>query len=558
MLKLSAICVATLILLQTPNSVAQSAPVAATAQSLSEQLDASIGANYKAGDPGVTVLIAKNGKPLLRKAYGMANIDKKEPLSANMSLRLGSITKQFTAVGILMLAEEGKLALSDDIGKHLPDFPAKGKKITIEHLLTHTSGIPSYTGKPSFVENIGKDMTVQQMIDTFKNDPLEFDPGTRYAYNNSGYFLLGAIIEKLSGQSYAKFVERRFFVPLKMTQSAYEGFERGPAKRAAGHKRGEKGFTAADAISMTQPYAAGALVSTVDDLNRWDQAISAGKLLKPASWKRAFTPYLLANGTSTDYGYGWAIGKLQGSPMVSHGGGINGFSTFALRLPKEKLFVTVLGNTETGNVAPGMVAFKAAALALGKPYPVYKAITLDEKALEAYTGVYKIDDKNTRMVRRDKDKLVMQRSGGGLVPLLAHSPTGFYVDKALTSIEFVRDAGGAVVQMNVDGGGNVAVHPRIGPLPVDRVEIKVSAKVLDSYVGRYQLAPNFVMEVSRDGEKFSVQATNQPKFELFATSETEFFMKAVDAQVKFTQNADGSHLLVLNQGGRTMPAALIK
>lgn len=562
MLKPSAVFVATLILLQTPYIAAQEAPVAAAAaeQSLAERFDAVIGANYKATDPGITVLVAREGKPLLRKAYGMANLEKKQAMTPEMSLRLGSITKQFTAVSILMLAEEGKLSVQDDITRHLPDYPTKGKKITIEHLLTHTSGIVSYTSKPGFMAAMNTDLTVAQMIDSFKNDALEFEPGTRYAYNNSGYFLLGAIIEKLSGVSYAKFVEQRIFIPLGMTQTAYEGYERTAPLRAAGYSKKGDHFEPAAPLSMALPYAAGSLVSTVDDLNRWDQAIAQGKLLKPASWKMAFTPYTLADGKSTNYGYGWAIGNLKGSPMISHGGGINGFSTYALSLPQEKMYVAVLGNTDSGNVAPEVMAIKAAALAIGKPYAEYKEITLDAKALAAFSGVYGGPGPETRTIRVDNGRLSMARSGGNPTLLRAHSENGFFVGKSLITADFARDASGAVTQLTVYREGNPTVYPRTGDasaLP-SRVEVKVAPAVLDSYVGKYQLAPNFIIEVRREGEKFIAQATNQPPFELFATSDTNFFVKVVDAQVNFTRNPDGSHVLVLNQGGRTMPAPLVK
>lgn len=556
--KLSDICIATLILLQTPFCAAQSAPVAATEQALAARLDAVVGAFYKPTDPGITILVAKDGKPLLRKAYGMATVDKKQAMTADHALRLGSITKQFTATAILMLAEEGKLAVSDDITKHLPDYPTRGKKITIEHLLTHTSGIVSYTSKPDFQTTEQKDFTVAQMIDRFKNDPLEFEPGSRYAYNNSGYFLLGAIIEKASGMPYAKFVEQRIFVPLGMDHTAYEGYERNAGPRAEGHQRGEKGgFAPSRPLSMTQPYAAGSLVSTVDDLNRWDQAISSGKLLKAASWRQAFTPYKLASGASTDYGYGWQAVNLHGSPLIAHGGGINGFSTYAMRLPQEHVYVAVLGNTESGSVDTAQVATRAAAIAIGKPFVDYQPVATDPAALDAFTGVYTQDENTVRTVRRDGDKLVMQRAGRGALPLLAYAPNGFYVDKTLIHVEFARDEKGAV-RMTLSQNGFATVSQRTGPLPAGPVEVKLAAEVLDRYVGRYQLAPGFVIEISRDGDKFMAQATNQSKIELFATSDTAFFMKVVDAKVSFTKNPDGGHTLVLNQNGRTMPAPLIK
>jgi D-alanyl-D-alanine carboxypeptidase len=311
-------------------------------------------------------------------------------------------------------------------------------------------------------------------------------------------------------------------------------------------------------LSMTQPYAAGSLVSTVDDLNRWDQAISSGKLLKASSWQQAFTPYRLASGTSTDYGYGWQAVKLHGSPVIAHGGGINGFSTYAIRLPQEHVYVVVLGNTESGNVDTAQVATRAAAIAIGKPFVDYKPVAIDPAALDAFTGVYTQDENTVRTVRRDGDKLVIQRAGRGILPLLAYSPNGFYVDKSLIRVEFTHDDKGAVQQMTLSQNGFDMVSRRTAALPADPVEVKLAADVLDRYVGRYQLAPGFVIEISRDGDKFMAQATNQPKIELFATSETAFFMKVVDAKVGFTRNPDGSHTLVLNQNGRAMPAPLIK
>lgn len=162
------------------------------------------------------MIVTQDGKPILRKAYGLANLETKAEMTAEMVLRLGSITKQYTAVGIMILVDQGKLTINDEITKHLPDYPTQGKKITIENLLTHTSGIKGYTSMPAFRSIMHTDMTVAAMIDFFKNEPFEFEPGTRYTYRNSGYFLLGAIIEKISGKSYADFVAQQIFEPLGM------------------------------------------------------------------------------------------------------------------------------------------------------------------------------------------------------------------------------------------------------------------------------------------------------------------------------------------------------
>jgi len=551
--KLSAVCVAVLVLLGAPAVHAQEAAKSAqAAPSLEARLDALVGASYKPNEPGATVIVVKDGKTLLRKAYGIADTKGMKPMEAGMVLRLGSITKQFTAVGILMLAEEGKLALTDDITRFFPDYPAKGKKITVEHLLTHTSGIASYTSRTDYPLTMGRDVTPAQMIDSFKNDPLDFEPGTAYRYNNSGYFLLGAIIEKVSGMPYAKFVEQRIFVPLGMKDTAYEGYERSKTAHAAGHTQGAQGYEHSTPLSMSQPYAAGSLVSSVDDLARWDAAVSQGKLLKPASWKRAFTPYTLADGKPTGYGYGWQVGSLQGVPVVSHGGGINGFSTYALRLPEQKVFVAVLSNADGGVANPGVVASKAAALAMGKPFREFREIALDAATLDRYAGVYEVEKGVTRSFRREGEVLVMQRSGRPPMRLKAFSQNGFYLPDAFDCFEFVVNGQGKAVSVNQYADGKELKQPRIGDAPAERSAVKIANEAYDKRVGRYQLAPGFILELSREGDRYYAQATGQGKLEIFAASDTVFFARAVDAEVRF--DGSDSSQLVLHQNGQQIKA----
>jgi D-alanyl-D-alanine carboxypeptidase len=463
MFKLTAICVAALIALQAPSAYAWQAPVAATDAALASQIDTAIASHFKADQPGATVIVTKDGKTVLRKAYGLANVEQKLALQPDMTMRLGSITKQFTAVAILMLAEQGKLSLDDDIGRYFPDYPASGKKVTIAQLLNHTSGVASYTGMRGFGAEMHKDFTVTQMIDRFKDLPLDFAPGQDWIYSNSGYFLLGAIIEKVSGKPYADFVADHIFKPLAMENSAYEGHERGKAPKASGYSASEKGFVPTRVVSMTQPYAAGSLVSTVDDLARWDAAISSGKLLKAASWQRAFTGTILPNGKPTNYGLGWQVGTLQGEPTISHGGGIPGFSTYAIRVPAKNVFVAVLTNADSGLVSSEMVTSKAAAIAIGKPFPELKAIEVDAKVLSAYEGVYKIDDKTDRTFRLDGAKLTMVRTGRRPVEVVAYKPDGFFMPNTLVTLEFARDASGKVVDVTVNQNGSGQRNVKLVP-----------------------------------------------------------------------------------------------
>jgi len=441
---------------------AQPAPASAAVPALTAaQIDAVVKQYYKPNEPGAVVLVAKDGKTIFRKAYGLADAAKGTPMTPDMQLRLGSITKQFTSTAILLLVDEGKIKLDDDITRFFPDYPTRGKRITVAHLLNHTSGIVSYTSKPEFGAHLAEDIPVGDMIDSFKNDPLQFEPGAAHKYNNSGYFLLGAIIEKVSGQRYADFLAQRIFTPLGMNDTAYEGKERGTAIRAPGHTRSAAGFAPSAVISMSQPYAAGALVSTVDDLARWDAAVSAGKLLKPATWQRAFTRTTLSDGKTVNYGYGWMVGTLRGVPSIGHGGGINGYKTYALRVPSEHVYVAVLRNTDSGTADPDTVASKVAALAIGKPYPEYTAVTLDAKALDAYAGTYQIDGKAERTVRREGDKLSMQRTNRPAVMLTAFSPTSFFVPGEVDWIEFTRNSAGEVVSMTMQRDGDPEVNPRV-------------------------------------------------------------------------------------------------
>lgn len=549
MFKPSPVCAAIAVLLAAPLVHAAPDP----AGDVAARIDQVLSATYKADAPGATVIVVKDGKTLLRKAYGLADVERKLPLAADTPMRLGSITKQFTSTAILMLVDEGRIRLDDDITVYLPDYPTQGKKITIEHLLTHTSGIVSYTGKPGYALAMQKDLTVQQMVDSFKNDPLDFAPGSRYKYNNSGYFLLGAIIEKVSGKTYDKFVEERIFVPLGMTRSAYEGHERDKTPRAQGYTRAPEGFQPSKPISMTQPYAAGSLVSTVDDLARWDAAVSSGKLLQAGSWQRAFTPYTLSTGSSTGYGYGWETGTLRGAQMIGHGGGIPGFNSFALRLPAEKLYVAVLSNVDSGMAPASEAAYKAAAIAIGKPFPDYQARKLDPKLLDAYAGVYRAEGSDTRTVRRDGERLVLQRAGRPPVTLQAYSETGFFIPDSLQSFEFSRDAQGKVSQLVVHNPTADQVNPRIGDAPPQRVAVRIDHARFDTYVGRYQLTPGFVIELTREGDRYWTQASGQGRVEVFALNDKTFFSNAVDAELRFDDAKPGQ--LVLAQGGRELKGA---
>jgi CubicO group peptidase (beta-lactamase class C family) len=533
-------------------------PPAAPNKALPTAINEVLEKTFKSDEPGAAVIVVRDGKVVFRKGYGKANLELGVPVEPDMVFRLGSITKQFTAVAILMLAEQGKLSLDDDITKFLPDYPTKGQRITIEHLLTHTSGIKSYTSLPEWLALWRKDLTVKEIIDLFKNQPMDFAPGERWSYSNSGYILLGAIIEKVSGQTYQEFVEKNIFAPLGMKHSYYDVTVRLIPRRVEGYSKANEGYQNAAYLSMTQPFSAGALMSSVDDLALWDAALYTEKLVKQQSLKRAWTPRLLNNGKSTHYGYGWSMSTYEGHPIIEHSGGVNGFATDALRMPADRIFVAILTNKDS--MSPGAVAFEVAALAIGKPYQEPAAIKLTASQLDQYVGVYQLDEKEEVIIRRDGEKLFANLPGGGRAEIIPSSETQFFIRDSLTRLSFSKNTAGVTALVVHDRYGTDQVATKTDkPLPAPRKEVAVDAAIYEAYVGEYEIAPNFTITISKDGSKLMAQATGQPKLELFPESQTKFFVKEASVQIEFVVDGSGKATsLVVYQAGQSLPAKKVK
>ena len=531
------------------------------AAQLASELDRLLSARFSVDGPGAAVVVVKEGHVIFRKGYGMANLELKTPMRPDMVFEIGSLTKQFTSTAILMLVEQGKLSLDDDLHKYLPDYPDKGAKISIENLLTHTSGIKSYTSDLKWRGMWRQDMTVQQIIDITKDDPLEFPPGTKWKYDNTGYILLGAIIEKVSGLSYADYVRKNIFEPLGMKHSYYGSNSAVIPGRASGYSRNADNWVNATYLSMTQPYAAGSLMSSVDDLAIWDAAISAGKLLSKASWDRAFTSYKLADGDDTHYGYGWVIDAYDGHSIVRHNGGIFGYVSEVARLPEDHVYVAMLTNSDGHDFDTGFLATELAAAAIGDPYREPLKVNLDPKEFDAYVGVYRNSDQTLGTVKREGDQLFAQRAGLPRAEMFASGDHEFFFKDSFVRLAFEKDASGNVAALVItrpNGATDRAMRTN-EPLPAAPVEVKVPSDVLRRYVGDYQLAPGFVLTVTLEGEQLMSQATGQQKVAIFPTSESEFFLKVVNAQISFITAASGNvEKLILHQGGRDMPGPKVK
>lgn len=299
--------------------------------------------------PGLALEIIQHGKPARIAAYGMANLEWRAPVTPETVFEIGSMTKQFTAAGIMLLAQEGKLSVDDKISRYLKDTPASWGKITLRHLLTHTSGLRNYTGLDGF--ELTRHLTQAQFIRRIGREPMDFAPGEKWSYCNTGFNLLGYVIENVSGQGYWTFMRERIFGPLDMESTSQRDPRQIIPHRASGYETNRAGQYINRDYDLTDIFAAGAMVSTIGDLAKWNAALDGQKLLTPATEAEMWTPVRLNDGSTHAYGFGWFLDPLQGHPNIGHSGSTSGFSASLQRFPKDGLAVIVLTNSDETGIA---------------------------------------------------------------------------------------------------------------------------------------------------------------------------------------------------------------
>ena len=393
-----------------------------------------------------TVLVMKQNKVLLRKAYGMADREWNIPNTPETKFEIGSLTKQFTAACILQLVEEGKLSLEDKLSKFLPKFP-KADSVTIHMLLNHTSGIANYTAQLSFMNIATQHLGQDSMISFIAGKSYTASPGSKFNYTNSGYFLLGYIIEKVSGLSYGNYLEKNIFSKLGMTNSLLNKPDSVLSMRAKGYDVKGRKTANADYIAMDWPFSAGGIISTVDDMYKWDRALYTGTVLNDASKQKMFTP------GKGDYGYGFIIDSLEKHPRIWHNGSIPGFLSNISRYPEEDVCVIVLANTiviqnntlPITDVLAGGLAGIVFDMPVEVPY-VHKEVKIDPSLLDKYVGKYNAG-LTLEVIKKD-NKLYRHRDGSVDIELKPESNTKFfYADDSNRQLEFELDAAGNVVKI---------------------------------------------------------------------------------------------------------------
>ena len=525
-------------------------PLAALVASAQTPYEALLAPRFPADQAGATVLVMKEGKTLFAQGFGLANRELKVPNRPDLVYRIGSVTKQFTAAAVMTLVEEGKLSLDAAVGTYLPDLPEAWRPATVRQLLQHTSGIPSFTDGPEYAAHMREELPGPALLKTLVwSRPMDFAPGTQWRYSNTGYHLLGLLVEKVSGQPYAAYLQARFFGPLGLTRTRYGTETDFIPGMASGYAPGGK---PAPYLSMTQPFAAGSLVSTAEDLARWTLALHAGKVVKPESLRLMTTPARTTDGKEHPYGFGLSFRTSRGRRLVGHGGGINGFVCQVEADPEARTVAVVLCNTVDPGVAPEFLTRRLLALAAGTPLPEPVAVAQAPEQLKRFVGIYELEGRR-RVITFDQGRL-WSRVGPRTQELIPTGELTFAVKDGDTTLRFVREADRVVgVHRTPEGEPEEPLAKRV--VEAARTAVPQIAQAMDALVGSYRLGPGFDLKVWREGTQLLTQATGQGPLELFAESATRWFPKVIDATLTFELGPDGkAKALVLEQGGRRMPA----
>ncbi|MFY9290230.1 MAG: serine hydrolase [Methylorubrum rhodinum] len=510
-----------------------------------------------------TILVAKDGKPVFRQAYGLANREWNVRNTLDTHFRIGSLTKQFTAAAILQLVEAGKLSLDDPVGRFYPEAPKAWGDVRVRHLLNHTSGIINYTALPDYLPAISRiERPAKALVELVTGEALLFEPGARVEYSNTNYLLLGLAIEFASGEAYARYLSEHIFSPLGLKDTGYDDATAILPRRASGYRFGQGQWRNAAPMASSVAYAAGGLYSTVDDLLAWDEALFSGRVISDASRQNMF------DDGGRGYGFGWYVGTAHGRTLWSHGGAVSGFLAMTDYYPQERLAVIVLANNE--NAPAQKMSRELAALwfgALHLPEP----IVLEDFILDRYAGTYRLGPRFFLDIRRDGGRLMVQGKGQGtwqpanaFVPESDRTFFSRVIDARIT-IDTEPDGRPNGLVLHQNGRDRIAL--RIDPAEAARilaeprrppVEVTLDPARLSPHVGRYSLAPGLVLTVGLENGRLWAQGTGEPRHALYAEDERAFFMKSFEARITFEGDGAGRTTgLVLHRGGLDTPCPRI-
>lgn len=512
-------------------------------------LERYVDAAAKVWDFQGSVLVAKDDRVLLARGYGWKDREFQEKNTPNTRFFIGSLTKQFTAAAILQLRDEGKLSLDDLIARHLTDYPkATANRVTIRQLLTHTAGIPNYTEAPEVLINRTREVSPQTLLDVFKNRPLDFEPGTSFHYSNSGYIILGAIIEKLSGQSYEAYLHSHLLKPIGMFNSGYARREAAIPERATGYTLdANDSVVAAMPVAFSVLHTAGALYSTTYDLLEWDRALRKGEILSRDAIKTMLD--------DTEYGYaaGWYVDSLYGRTHTCHGGFLDGYVSTIDRWPDDDLCIIILSNQDEAPVAKMARAMAAIVFDRSYDFPVRKTpVEIAGRLLTEYEGVYRISDNDCRLVVAEGDTLFDLKPGHRPERLRPQARDVFFYNRDNTKIlTFERDELDAIVGLVVYDEGLIGESKKLfgdeaQSLWIIRDAVNLRPERLDRFTGVYNLeadlpdtSTTFTLSITRHDNRLFALLSGFERVEMYPSSPTELFNQASDFRITFTEDSTG-------------------
>ncbi len=511
--------------------------------------------------PGIAVRVQRGDQVLIDQAFGLADLAHHNPVTPQTKFRIGSVTKHITAAAILKLAEQDQLQLDDTLDKYLPDFP-RGDEVTITQLLNHTSGIASYTSQPEFMDSVLLATGEQEMIESIASKPYDFDPGTKWSYNNSGYFILGHLIGKLSGKSYAEYLQAEFFSPLEMHDTGVHTPQPILRHEATGYSLTSSGFEKALDWDMSRAGGAGAIYSTTGDLTRWTRAYFSGQVISPESLKLATAPLTIETAEEpieTQYGLGWFVDQHRGLDRISHGGGLQGFSSHLAYYPSEEMIIVILHNAlpAVPTVSPSQISDRIAEAYLSNEMtdPADRQVdtSVAAETMQKLIGEYDYLTAVMEITFAD-GQLYAQLTGQPKYPIYPSSPTTYFWKVVDAEVEFKFDETGKVIAAKHRQGLNNFTAAK---LP-DRREVKLAKEVLQRHVGTYRVTTLGEIEVTLNGSQLMAKVAGQFPIAIFPTSENDFFYKIVPATMQFSDLKNGhSQAIKLKQAGQTFEGTRI-
>ncbi len=490
--------------------------------------------------PGEVVLVARDGKILFCHGYSWADREQKIPATPETRFRIGSVTKQFTAAAILHLAGEKKLSIDDTLAKYFPKYPG-GDKITLRQLLTHTSGLHNYTAHPDFMARVTQPISSADLVAWFQDDPPDFAPGEQFAYCNTGYVLLGQIVEKVSGQTYGDYLQKQFFGPLGMNDTGVYVNATPPVHVAKGYSFLIKDLQPAKDWDMSWAGGAGSLYSTVADLWHWTEALQEGRVLSPEGLQNMTTEVSVPKKETLllRYGMGLYHAVIGGLPAIGHNGGLNGFLSAVMWFPEQKITVVVLSNAMPSppRKSPDELVTVAARAFLGPEMAAAAPkidTAIDPKTYPDYVGRYDYKS-GIQEITVENGHIFAQLTDQNRFEVFPSGPDAFFFKVVEASMVFNRDKTGAVISITHTQNGFSFTAPKLSEK--DFPVIPIAA--LDAIVGRYQYGPLAVLTVTRRGDQLFAQLTGQSEAPIFPKSDHEFIWKIVPASVEFVHGPDG-------------------